>query len=65
MKYKIWDKLNGEYLDLTKYCVNGFGNVMTIKGDIFINQQDFEIEVQEIYIRDDELDSPIVYIKNS
>jgi hypothetical protein len=45
MKYKIWDKVNKEYLDLTKYCVNGFGNVITTNGLVMINQNDFEIQV--------------------
>jgi hypothetical protein len=33
-------------LDLAKYCVNGFGDVMTIKGAVLMNQQDFEIEIE-------------------
>lgn len=45
MKYKIFDKANGEYLDLTKYCVNGFGDVMTVGGMVLMNQSDFKIEV--------------------
>ncbi|WP_032072372.1 hypothetical protein [Clostridium botulinum] len=47
MRYKIWDKLNGSYLDLTKYCVNGYGDVMTIGGQVFMNQQDFEVKVED------------------
>jgi hypothetical protein len=45
MKYKIFDKINKEYLDLTKYCVNGFGDVMTINGIVPMNQNDFKIEL--------------------
>ncbi|MDS1006426.1 hypothetical protein [Clostridium sporogenes] len=47
MRYKIWDKLNGCYLDLTKYCVNGYGDVMTIGGQVFMNQRDFEVKVED------------------
>jgi hypothetical protein len=46
MKYKILDKVNNEYLDLTKYCVNGFGDVMTIKGLVPMNQNDYKIEYE-------------------
>lgn len=46
MKYKIFDKCNKEYLDLTKYCVNGFGDVMTTKGIVPMNQNDFSIEIE-------------------
>lgn len=46
MKYKIFDKVNNEYLDLTKYCINGFGDVMTTTGLVIMNQNDFEIEVE-------------------
>ena len=42
MRYKIWDKVNKEYLDLTKYCVNGYGHVMTIGGLVLGNQEDFD-----------------------
>jgi hypothetical protein len=45
MKYKIWDKANQEYLDLFKYCVNGFGDVMTTSGLVLLNQTDFVVEV--------------------
>jgi hypothetical protein len=45
MKYRILDKANNEYLDLTKYCVNGFGDVMTTTGLVMMNQSDFEIEI--------------------
>lgn len=41
------DKVNKEYLDLTKYCVNGFGDVMTIKGMVLQNQGDFEVQVEK------------------
>lgn len=47
MKYKIWDKINEKYLDLTKYCINGFGDVMTTKGIVLQNKGDFEIQVEE------------------
>jgi hypothetical protein len=46
MKYKIYDKINKEYLDLRYYVVNGFGDVITIKGDVFMNQNDFEIQIE-------------------
>lgn len=46
MKYKIWDRINEIYLDLTKYCVNGFGDIMTVKGDVLLNKDDFRIEVE-------------------
>lgn len=46
MKYKILDCINNEYLDLTKYCVNGFGDIMTTKGIVLQNQDDFKIEEQ-------------------
>lgn len=45
MKYKIYDKINKEFLDLTKYCANGLGDVMTIKGDIIPNN-DFDIVIE-------------------
>ncbi|HID0768100.1 TPA: hypothetical protein ACXDAZ_002630 [Clostridium botulinum] len=48
MRYKIWDKLNREYLDLTKYVINGFGDIMTINGVVLMNQQNFKIEIEEI-----------------
>ncbi len=43
LKYKIYDKVNKECVDLHKYCVNGFGDVMTTKGIVFMNQSDFEV----------------------
>lgn len=46
MKYKIFDKVNNEYLDLTKYCVNGYGDVMTTKGLVLMNQEDFRVEIE-------------------
>lgn len=46
MKYKILDKVNKEYLDLTKYCVNGFGEVMLTNGLVLQNQSDFEIKLE-------------------
>lgn len=49
MKYKIWDKVNNEYLDLTKYCVNGLGDVMTVNGMVLLNKDDFEIHM-EIFV---------------
>jgi len=57
VKYKIWDKINEEYLDLTRYCVNGFGDVMTTKGSVLMDQNNFKIELEDI-IKDS------VYIKN-
>lgn len=45
MKYRIFDKANKEYLDLTKYCVNGYGDVMTTNGIVLMNQSDFKIEI--------------------
>lgn len=42
--YKILDKKNNCYLDLTKYCINAFGDVMTINGQVFMNQTDFEVQ---------------------
>jgi hypothetical protein len=46
MKYKIFDIPNNEYLDLTKYCVNGFGDVMTTKGLVMMNQKDYRLELE-------------------
>ena len=46
MKYKIWDKFSGQYLDLTKYYVNGFGKVMAVNGEVLNFQDQFEIEVE-------------------
>jgi hypothetical protein len=55
MKYKILDKVNNEYLDLTKYCVNGFGDVMTISGLVMMNQNDFEIQMEvQVVLEQDE-----------
>ena len=46
MKYKIFDISNGEYVDLTRYCVNGFGDIMTTKGMVFMNGSDYRIEIE-------------------
>jgi hypothetical protein len=42
MKYIIYDRVNKEFLS-GNYCINQDGNVMTIKGLVFENQEDFQV----------------------
>lgn len=60
MKYKIFDINHNEYLDLTKYCVNGYGDVMTTQGLVFFNQLDFRIETED-YTGHDDINGEKIY----
>ena len=31
MRYKIYDKVNKKYLDLSKYVINGYGDILCLK----------------------------------